>query len=127
MIKVLNPQIKTIVDRTIYWIGKAIEETEYDQKIIALCTAMEVLLTTRSDRRKGEAIAYRMILINLSLEKKFSNPFQILRIYELRSKIIHGSSLLTTTESEYYIFDQPWNRCPRCELRRQYRLWPQIS
>lgn len=102
LVRTFNTSLQLIVERTIYWIGKAINESEYDQKIIALCTAMETLLTTEDDRRKGEAIAYRMILLNMTLDKHFSNPLKILRIYELRSEIIHGSSLFVATDSEYH-------------------------
>jgi hypothetical protein len=76
-------------------------EEDYDDKIIALCSAMESLLTVRSDKMKGETLAYRLVLLNGFLEKPFLNPFKLLWIYQLRSKVIHGSSLNEATRAEY--------------------------
>ena len=76
-------------------------DRDYDDKIIALCAAMESLLTVRSDKMKGETLAYRLVLLNSFLERPFLNPFKLLWIYELRSKVIHGSSLNEATKAEY--------------------------
>lgn len=101
-IKSLSSEMQVRIERAIFWIGKSIDEAEPDQKIIALCTAMETLLTAKSDRKKGEAIAYRMVLLNSLLKERFLTPAKILWIYELRSKIIHGSDIAEATMSEYH-------------------------
>ena len=100
--KSFNSRIQGIIERAIYWIGKSIDEGEPDQKVIALCTAMETLLTTKSDKRKGEAISYRMMLLNSLLEESFVDPGKLLWIYELRSGVIHGSNRGEATMVEYY-------------------------
>lgn len=101
IIKQLQPRIKEIVERAIYWIAQAIFEEAFDLKISALCTAMETLLTTRDDRRKGEAIAYRMVLLEALLKDDIRHPGEVLWLYELRSLVVHGSRLNETSESEY--------------------------
>lgn len=94
-------KLKTAIKRAIFWFGKAMRDRDYDDKIIALCAAMESLLTVRSDKMKGETLAYRLVLLNSFLERPFLNPFKLLWIYELRSKVIHGSSLNEATKAEY--------------------------
>jgi hypothetical protein len=96
-----GPEIKAMVERAIRWIGKAIDETDPDYKVIALCTAMESLLTERNDGRKGEAIAFRMVLLASLLERNSLYPHLVLHIYGLRSKVIHGSSIEESTMHEY--------------------------
>lgn len=98
----LEPKLANHIKRTIHWIGEAINEEDYDLKIIALCTAIETLLTTRDERKKGEKIAYRILLLNKELSTPFTNPFKILFIYNLRSKVIHGSGLSICGESDYF-------------------------
>ena len=97
-----RPGIKDRIEKAIYWIGRSIDEAEPDQKVIALCSAMEALLTVVDDEKKGEAIAYRMVLLNSLLEEAFLDPSRILWIYELRCKVIHGSSRGEATMAEYY-------------------------
>ena len=97
----LLPEMKDIAERAIYWIGNSIAEHDLDQKVIALCTAMETLLTDISDERKGEAIAYRMVLLESILDEGFFYPAKILLIYVLRSNVIHGKSKEEATQAEY--------------------------
>jgi hypothetical protein len=63
---------------------------------------METILTTKSDKRKGEAIAYRMVLLEAHFEDKISHPGEVLWIYKLRSSVVHGSSIEEATRFEYY-------------------------
>lgn len=86
----------------IMWIGRAINEQDPNIKIIYLSTALEAVLTTPSDERKGETLAYRMLLLNIHVDKPFVHPAKVLWIYELRSKIIHGSKLAIASKDEYY-------------------------
>lgn len=98
----LAPRIANRVKRTIHWIGESIREENYDTKIIFLCTAMETLLTTKNDGKKGEKIAYRTLLLENRLSIPLSDPFSLLLIYELRSEVIHGSGLSISGRTEYY-------------------------
>jgi hypothetical protein len=97
-----SPTLRDAVERAMHWIGEAIYEETPDKKVLALCTALEALLTSRADRLKGEAIAYRIILLNSILNQGFLDPSKILWIYILRSKVTHGSSLDEATMSDYY-------------------------
>jgi hypothetical protein len=85
------------------WIGRSIEEKDPDIKIIHLSTALEAILTTISDEEKGKTLAYRMLLLNFHVEKPFTDPVKVLLIYELRSKIVHGSAMGIASHHEYLI------------------------
>jgi hypothetical protein len=96
-----SPRMKAVVDRAIHWFGTAIEQETFDQKIIALSTFLEVLLTQKDDGRKGEAITYRMALLNSIAGAYFVDPMRILWLYEIRSSIIHGSTINCATSIDY--------------------------
>ncbi|NVM56130.1 MAG: hypothetical protein HWN66_20710 [Candidatus Helarchaeota archaeon] len=98
----IHPSIKKSFNNALTWVGRALEEKDLDIRIIYLSTALESILTTISDIKKGEALAYRMLLLNTFLDAPFIHPARILYIYELRSKIIHGSELYVATKSDYY-------------------------
>ncbi len=87
--------------RAMHWIGRSLTRESLDDKIVDLCTAMETLLCTRSDRLKGEAIAIRYMLLSTATEGGFTNPFELLRLYALRSKIIHGSDIRVCSRRDY--------------------------
>jgi len=97
-----NPNIRKSIERAIFWIGRSILAEEYDDKVIALCTALESLLTTKDDKMKGESLAYRIILLHSILGKPFTSPFKIYMIYNLRSKVIHGSDLFVCAKTDYF-------------------------
>lgn len=83
------------------WIGRAVDEPDLDIKVIHLSTALESMLTTQSDEKKGETLAYRMILLSMCLGKPFLDPDQVVRIYELRSKVVHGSAVGEASNDDY--------------------------
>ena len=93
--------LKKAFINAITWIGRAIEEEDSDLGIIFLSTALESMLTSISDSRKGETIAYRMLLLNTFIEESFTHPSRVLYVYELRSKVIHGSDLYASTKKDY--------------------------
>ncbi len=97
----LPQKFRTLFVRALIWIGRGIEEEEPDIKIINLSTALETILTTLNDKRKGEALASRMLLLNAIVDKPFFHPAEVMRIYELRSKIVHGSELNIASKYEY--------------------------
>jgi hypothetical protein len=87
------PELRKRFERALMWIGRSIEEEDPDIKIINLSTALETILTDKSDRMKGETLAYRILLLNAHVKKPFIDPAKVLWIYELRSEIIHGSRI----------------------------------
>ncbi|MDO8614446.1 MAG: HEPN domain-containing protein [Dehalococcoidia bacterium] len=93
--------IRTQVLRALHWIGTSITRSSYDDKVIDLCTALETVLTTKDDRRKGEAIAIRSILLPSALDDGFFDPFVLYGLYELRSEIVHGSRIRACTRAHY--------------------------
>lgn len=103
-----NSDLRFRIERAIYWAGWSIEEEIIDHKLIYLCTALEALLTSIDDSRKGETLTYRMVAINHLMEGSFPDPFQLMYFYKLRSRVAHGSALFESTYSDYsalnYIF-----------------------
>ncbi len=93
-------ELQNRINRTISWLGKAVQEENYDDKIVYLCTALETLLVNEKIGQKGERVAYRLMLFGLK-EKKYLYPCDILIIYEVRSIIIHGSEIGIATSSHY--------------------------
>jgi hypothetical protein len=87
--------------RALHWIGTSITRESHDDKIIDLCTALETLLTSRSDERKAEAVALRSILLAATLGQAFSDPFPVYQLYERRSEIVHGSALRVCGQKDY--------------------------
>ena len=91
--------------RSIDWISTSIIRENHDHKIIDLCTAMESVLTTKDEKKKGEAIAVRSLLLSMTLTKKREAipdiPETIYKLYGKRSEIVHGSSLGICVNSDY--------------------------
>lgn len=97
----LESKLRDRFVRALTWIGRGIEEEDSDIKIIFLSTALETILTTINDGRKGEALASRMLLLNTIVNKGFIHPANVLFIYERRSEIVHGSNLGIGSNKEY--------------------------
>jgi hypothetical protein len=89
--------------RALEWIGGSVIRERLDDKIVDICTALETLLATKQDRRKGEAIALRMMLLYSRLNKSFFDPMKLLEIYEKRSDIVHGSERDICLDSDYKV------------------------
>jgi Apea-like HEPN len=104
LIKTFSDKMQNLLERTLYWIGLSISERELDLKIAFLCTALETLLTTQDDGRKGERIAYRGYLLAMEVKsgRSYSQPHKILRVYDLRSKVVHGSDFGIADEDDYW-------------------------
>ena len=96
-----SPELRERFERALIWIGRSIEEEDPDIKIINLSTALETILTNKSEGKKGERLAYRMLLLNAHVKKPFIDPAKVLWIYELRSEIIHGSRIGIASDHEY--------------------------
>ena len=87
--------------RSLEWIGMSITRESYDHKIVDLCTGLEAVLTTVGDRRKGEAIAFRSMLLSAALGKPFCPPGVLYGLYERRSRVVHGAALGECGENDY--------------------------
>ena len=87
--------------RALEWIGGSVTREHLDDKIVDICTALETLLTTRQDGRKGEAISLRMMLLYSHLKVPFFDPVKLFEIYKKRSDIVHGSNRGICSDSEY--------------------------
>ena len=87
--------------RCIDWIGVSITRQNYDHKIVDLCTALEAVLTTMDDRRKGEAIALRSLLLSIALDQPITDPQAVYFLYKLRSRVVHGAALGVSGENDY--------------------------
>ena len=79
----------------------SITRESYDHKIVDLCTALEAVLTTKSDGRKGEAIAFRTMLLSIAIDEPFPYPRDAYRLYDLRSQVVHGAALGACGENDY--------------------------
>jgi len=102
----LPPKLREQFRRALTWIGRSIEEEDPDIKIIFLSMALEAILTRKSDKKKGETLAYRMLLLHFHVDKPVTPPANVLLIYELRSKIVHGSEMGIASHYEYLIIKQ---------------------
>ena len=87
--------------RSIEWIGVSITRQYRDHQVVDLCTALEAVLTTIDDSRKGEAIALRSMLLSVALDRPFTDPQEVYLLYELRSRVIHGADLGVCGENDY--------------------------
>lgn len=98
----LKNEFKLRIDRAIHWLGNAIEQENYDQRVAQICTAMESLLCSKSEIRKGEPIAYRTALLATLTGDGFMHPADVLWVYKLRSAVVHGSDIEVVGEAEYH-------------------------
>jgi hypothetical protein len=87
--------------RALEWIGSSVTRERLDDKIVDICTALETLLSTQQDSRKGEAITLRMMLLYSWFKKPFFSPVKVLELYIKRSDIVHGSKRDTCLDYDY--------------------------
>ncbi len=87
--------------RSIEWIGTSITREQYDHKIVDISTALETVLTTRDDRRKGEAVALRSMLLSMALGDGSPPPRDLLHLYRLRADVVHGVSAGVCAKSDF--------------------------
>jgi hypothetical protein len=103
-IRTFPPKLQGLIERSLHWIGLSIAEVDQDIKISFLSTALETLLTTKADQRKGERIAYRGYLLGMAVNpKNYSMPQKVLRVYDLRSIVVHGSGISIVSERDYWL------------------------
>ena len=87
--------------RSLEWIGVSITREIYDHKVVDLCTALEAMLSSIDDQRKGEAISLRYLLLAIAVNENFFDLRQIYDLYLLRSRVIHGAALGECGSEDY--------------------------
>jgi hypothetical protein len=87
--------------RALEWIGTSVTREHADDKVVDLCTALEAMLTTRDEGRKGEAVALRQMLLSLAINRPIRDPIVVYGLYDLRSRIVHGSARRVSGRHEY--------------------------
>ena len=97
----IDRTLRDAILRSLEWIGTSITREHYDHKVVDLCTALEAILTTKSDPHKGEAVALRVMLMSMALGMGFRLPGQLHQLYELRSNVVHGAALGECGRSDY--------------------------
>ncbi len=103
-IKKFPPNIRELIERALHWIGLAISEIDPDIKVSFLSTALETLLTTKEDGRKGEKIAYRGYLLGQEVKSDdYYMPQEVLEVYEKRSTVVHGSGISIASRKDYWL------------------------
>ena len=98
----IQGRLREALVRSLIWVGTSITRELYDHKIVDLCTALESVLTTEDNQRKGEAVALRAMLLSTALGKPYRHPGVTHRLYDKRSRVVHGSALDECGESDYY-------------------------
>ena len=98
----MTERLREALLRSLEWIGMSITREQYDHKIIDLCIALESVLTTINDPRKGEAIALRLMLLSMTLGTTFDHPKTVFRLYGLRSQVVHGRAQGVCGRSDYF-------------------------
>ena len=98
----IQGRLRDALLRSLEWMGTSITRDNYDHKVVDLCIALESALTTKDDQRKGEAIAFRMMLLSMALDKSFPAPARPYQLYELRSRVVHGADIGVCGKSDYY-------------------------
>ena len=97
----IRGKLRDALLRSLEWIGMSITREVYDHKIVDLCTGLEAALTTVDDPRKGEAIAFRIMLLSTALGRPFCPPGVLYDLYERRSHVVHGAALGECGNNDY--------------------------
>ena len=97
----IQSKLRDALLRSLEWIGMSITRESYDHKIVDLCTGLEAVLTTVDDQRKGEAIAFRSMLLSTALGKPFCPPGVLYDLYERRSRVVHGAAMGESGNNDY--------------------------
>ncbi len=87
--------------RTLRWIGSSTAHTNYDDKILALCSGLEAALLPEDSGLKGDLLAVRVVLLSVSVGEPSVDAIRLFRLYESRSDLSHGSDIDLCTEQDY--------------------------
>jgi len=80
-------------------ISSSLQRSTADDQVLDLCTALEAVLTTKAEGRKGEWLAIRAMALAHRHGVSVA-PVDILDVYVKRSSITHGSDRDIATEAE---------------------------
>ncbi len=80
-------------------ISSSLLRSTADDQVLDLCTALEAVLTTKAEGRKGEWLAIRAMALAHRHGVSVA-PLDILDVYTKRSSITHGSDRDIATEAE---------------------------
>ena len=99
----IQDSLRDALLRSLEWIGLSITREDYDDKVVTLLTALEVALVTKKDWRKGETVAFRVMLLSLTLENGYFVPSAdaVYRLYGLRNAIMHDADRGKCGEEDY--------------------------
>lgn len=91
--------------RALEWVSSSITHERNDDKVVSLCTSLETLLTTINDKQKGEAVALRFLLLSMAVDRDglLLHPLEVLHLYKLRSKVVHGSRRNVCGKRDYQL------------------------
>jgi hypothetical protein len=86
----------------LHWMERAYLEGDPLAGTLFAYFAFEALLGDTSDKRKGEALAFRQMVLGHLSENLFNNPIATQRQYELiRSAAVHGSEVPEVNEDDF--------------------------
>ena len=97
----ITPDLASRMHRTLRWIGSSTARTNFDDKILALCSGLEAALLPEAEGLKGDLLALRVVLLNASVGEQPVNAVRLLELYDIRSHLSHGSSIDKSTEQDY--------------------------
>jgi hypothetical protein len=112
--EILPEKIRLRFVRAVEWIGSSVTREHYDDKIVDLCTALECFLVPSTEGKKGERIALRCMLLGMVSEGWFHDPRDVLRLYEQRSMVVHGSERDISSEAECNLLRR-WAKDALCQ------------
>ncbi len=90
--------------RATFWISRSITEENLDFKIVCVFIALESMLTSKDKDRKGEDLAYKMLLLNTWADDYPQWPKDVLNMYGKRSEIVHQGKIGRSTDDDYRVF-----------------------
>src|SRR5665213_515737 len=86
----------------LHWMERAYLEGDPLAGTLFAYFAFEALLGDTSNKRKGEALAFRQMVLGHLSENLFNNPIATQRQYELiRSAAVHGSEITEVNEDDF--------------------------
>jgi len=87
--------------RAVFWIAQSIREDNLDLKNICIHIALESMLTSIDLSKKGEDLAYKMLLLSCWDGGFLLWPEEVLDMYEIRSFIVHQGKIGNSTRDNY--------------------------
>lgn len=88
----LPVEIRASLLRALSWISISLVRDNWDDQLLNLCTAMEIMLSRDSERQKSEPLSVRTLLLAAALDRNelVLYPVEFLWLYDKRSDLVHG-------------------------------------